>query len=121
MKYYEFNAEQFFCEIDENKLIICSFANGLSANPDDYLILQRFEGEKDLYEYEICNIENSGIGGFENVQVFDNLLIIDFNNILKNRYNSLGIKIYAQSNKLLTMHKCLELLFLNSDCNLSIH
>jgi len=120
MKYYKFNAEQFFCEIDENRLIICSFADGISANPDEYLILQRVEGEKDLYEYEICNTTNSGIGGFKRVQVFDDLLIIDFNNILKKRYNSLGVKIYTKTNKLSTMHKCLERLFLNSDCSLSI-
>lgn len=118
MIYYEFEANQLFCEIDDNKLIICSLSKGVFSNPDDYLILQRFNKSEDLYKYEVCNLENSGEGGFEIVEVFDNLLVISFNNILQNKYNLLGLKIYTKSCDLSTLNKCLKLLFLNSDCKL---
>jgi hypothetical protein len=120
MRYFEFKADQIYCEVDENDIIVCSFAEGESSNPTKYIILQRSKGDEDLYSYEICNIDNSGKGSFNNATLIKNSLILDFNAKLKKKYNADGLIIRFESKYILDELDIFQLIFANSDCSLNI-
>lgn len=116
MTYFEFEATQVFCELNDENLIIIALAEGVSPDPEKYIIIQRFENNQEFYSYEICGFDNSGIGGFKKVKISDEMMLIDFHDELKEKFHFSGLRIKLIDKKILECFELLKLTFKMTDC-----
>lgn len=118
-KFFEFEASQVYADYDAN---LETWLLGLSQeerpDPEVYLIVQRGEDEEEFYYYEINSREASGYGGFKLATLTRNELNIEFNDKLKNEYETQGllIKFKISNDKYEKMKVTLRNLFKKSDC-----
>lgn len=77
MQVMKFSAENVYYAV-EDEILTVAFADSMSPDPNNYLILQREIDGSETYYYTVNSQHYSNDGGFKAVEILPNQLIIDF-------------------------------------------